>query len=75
MENLQTLLTVVVIALTILLIIVGVQVTLMLMAARKALKKINAMLDETMLGGGFLRPERIAGFIETLRNRREKPSN
>ena len=72
MENIQTLLTVVVIALTILLIVIGVQVVLLIMDARRALKRLNTMLDDTILGGGLLRPDKISGIVEMFK-RKMKP--
>lgn len=69
MENVQTLLTIVVIALTVLLIIIGVQVALMIMELRRALRRLNNILDDSVLGGGLLRPEKLTGIIELIRRR------
>jgi hypothetical protein len=75
MEGIQTLLIVVVIALTILLIVVGVQVVLIIMDMRRALKRLNSILDDAILGGGMINPNRLTGIIEMFRKRKKMESH
>lgn len=67
MDSIQTLLVVVVIVLTILLLVVGVQVFLILFDLRKGIKKINTILDDSILGGGLIRPEKLTSILEFFR--------
>ena len=64
MDSVQTLLIVVVIALTLLLGIVGIQVFLVIIDLRKAIKRLNSILEDAILGGGLIRPEKLTGVIE-----------
>lgn len=64
MDNVQTLLIVVVVTLTLLLGIVGIQVFLVIIDLRKAVKRLNSILEDSILGGGLLRPEKLTGVIE-----------
>lgn len=66
MENVQTLLVVVVISLTILLVVVGVQVMLIIIDLRKAIKRLNSILEDAILGGGLIRPEKLTSVMEIL---------
>lgn len=70
MNNVQTILIVVVVALTTLLIVVGVQVILIIMDIRKALKRLNTILDDSILGGGLIRPDKLTGLFEMLRKKK-----
>ncbi len=72
MENVQTLLIIVVIALTFLLIVVGVQVVLIIMDLRRALKRLNSILDDAILGGGLISPGRLTGIVEMFRRKKHK---
>jgi hypothetical protein len=67
MDSIQTLLIVVVISLTVLLIIVGVQVLLIIVDLRKAIKRLNSILEDAVLGGGLIRPEKLTGIVEILK--------
>ncbi len=67
MDGVQTLLIIVVITLTLLLLIVGVQVILIILDLRKAIKRLNSILEDSILGGGLIRPEKLTGVIEILR--------
>lgn len=67
MDGIQTLLIVVVVILTLLLAIVGIQVFLILFDLRKGIKKINTILDDSILGGGLIRPEKLTGILELFR--------
>jgi len=72
MQNIQTLLIIVVIALTVLLIVVGVQVVFIIMDMRRALKRLNSILDDAILGGGLISPGRLTGIVEMFRKKKHK---
>ncbi len=72
MESIQTLLIIVVIALTFLLIVVGLQVVLIIMDMRRALKRLNSLLDDAILGGGLISPGRLTSIVEMFRRRKHK---
>lgn len=67
MDGIQTLLIAVVITLTILLVVVGFQVMLIIIDLRRAVKRLNSILEDAILGGGLIRPEKLTGVIEILR--------
>ncbi|HET7099243.1 MAG TPA: hypothetical protein VFI61_03360 [Patescibacteria group bacterium] len=67
MDNIQTLLVIVVISLTFLLVVVGVQVMLIIIDLRKAIKRLNSILEDSILGGGLIRPEKLTSVMEILR--------
>ena len=67
MDGVQTLLVVVVISLTVLLLVVGAQVLLIIIDLRRAIKRLNSILEDAILGGGLIRPEKLTGVIEILR--------
>jgi hypothetical protein len=69
MDGIQTLLVIVVITLTALLIIIGYQVLRVILDLRRALKRINSLLDDSILGGGLLRPDRLTSVVEFFRNK------
>ena len=71
MDNIQTLLIVVVVSLTILLVIVGVQVMLIIIDLRSAIKRLNSILEDAILGGGLIRPEKLTGVMEILRKNKK----
>jgi hypothetical protein len=66
MDNVQTLLVIVVISLTILLVVVGVQVMLIIIDLRRAIKRLNSILEDSILGGGLIRPDKLTGVLEML---------
>lgn len=70
MSSVQTLLIVVVIALTLLLLIVGVQVVLIILDLRRALKRLNSILEDSILGGGLIRPDKLTGILEFFRKKK-----
>ncbi len=70
MDNIQTLLIVVVASLTFLLVIVGVQVMLIIIDLRKAIKRLNSILEDAVLGGGLIRPDKLTSVMEILRNKK-----
>lgn len=71
MEGIQTLLIVVVISLTILLVVVGVQVVLIIVDLRRAIKRLNNILEDAILGGGLIRPEKLTGVLELFRKKKK----
>lgn len=75
MEGVQTLLVIVVVALTVLLIVVGVQVVMIIMDLRRALKRLNSILDDAILGGGMISPGKLTGIIEMFRRKRKMASH
>lgn len=66
MDNVQILLVIVVISLTFLLVIVGVQVMLVIIDLRRAIKRLNSILEDAILGGGLIRPEKLTSVLEIL---------
>lgn len=64
MDGVQKLLSVVVVSLTILLVIVGIQVALVIIDLRKAIKRLNSILEDSILGGGLIRPDKLTGIFE-----------
>ena len=66
MDSVQTLLVVVVISLTVLLVVVGVQVMLIIIDLRRAIKRLNSILEDAILGGGLIRPEKLTSVLEIL---------
>jgi hypothetical protein len=69
MDNVQTILIVVVIALTVLLLVVGVQVMMIIMDLRRALKRLNSLLDDSILGGGLIQPGKLTGILELVKKK------
>lgn len=66
MDSVQRLLVVVVIALTVLLVIVGIQVVFIILDLRKSIKRLNSILEDAILGGGLIRPDKLTGIMEFL---------
>jgi len=71
MDSVQTLLTIVVASLTFLLVIVGIQVMLIIIDLRKAIKRLNSILEDAILGGGLIRPEKLSSVLELLRKNKK----
>lgn len=67
MDSVQTLLVVVVVSLTLLLVIVGIQVMFIIIDLRKAIKRLNSILEDAVLGGGLIRPEKLTGLMEMIK--------
>lgn len=67
MDQVQRLLVFVVISLTILLLVVGTQVVLVILDLRKAIKRLNSILEDAILGGGLIRPEKLTGILEMFK--------
>lgn len=64
MDSVQTLLIVVVVSLTFLLIVVGIQVMLIIVDLRRAVKRLNSLLEDSILGGGLIRPDKLTSVVE-----------
>lgn len=71
MDGVQKLLVFVVIALTSLLVVVGVQVVLIIVDLRRAIKRLNSILEDAILGGGLIRPEKLTGVLEMFRKNKK----
>jgi len=73
MDGIQKLLAFVVVSLTILLIVVGAQVFLVILDLRKAIKRLNSILEDAILGGGLIRPEKLTSILSMFKkgNRKE----
>lgn len=69
MNGIETLLVIVVITLTTLLIIIGYQVLRMVIDLRRAVKRLNSLLDDSILGGGLLKPDKLTSVLEFFRNK------
>jgi len=74
MDSIQKLLVAVVISLTILLVLVGAQVVMVIIDLRKAIKRLNSILEDAILGGGLIRPEKLTGVLEMLRKGKKMQS-
>lgn len=70
MENIQTLLTIVVIALTVLLIVIGVQIFLVIRDLRRIMKRVNVLLEDSVMGGGLIRPDKLTGILELFKRKK-----
>mgnify|MGYP001598309717 CR=1 FL=1 len=71
MDGIQKLLIIVVITLTTLLLIIGVQVVMIILDLRKAIKRLNSILEDAILGGGLIRPEKLTSVLEILRKNKK----
>lgn len=71
MDGIQKLLAIVIVSLTVLLLIVGVQVILIIVDLRKAIKRLNSILEDSILGGGLIRPEKLTGVLEMFRRKKK----
>ena len=71
MSGIQTLLIVVVISLTILLVVVGIQVILAVIDIRRAIRRLNSLLEDAILGGGLIKPAKLTGILEMFRKKKK----
>ncbi len=71
MTGIQALLIVVVVALALLLFVVGFQVLLVIVDLRRAIKRLNNILEDSILGGGLIRPDKSTGVMEFFRKKRD----
>lgn len=72
MNSIQILLTIVVISLTLLLIFVGFQVLLVIMDMRRAIKRLNNILEDALLGGGMLKADKITSIVDFFRKKKDE---
>lgn len=70
-DGIQKLLVVVIVTLTLLLLVAGVQVILIISDIKKAVKKINTILEDSIIGGGLIRPDRLTGILEMFRKKKK----
>jgi hypothetical protein len=49
------------------LIVVGAQVFLVIVDLRKSIKRLNSILEDAILGGGLIRPDKITSVLELLK--------
>jgi hypothetical protein len=75
MDPVQRLLIIVVITLTVLLVVVGIQVLFIIFDLRKAIKRLNSILEDAILGGGLIRPEKLTGLMEMIRKNKSITSH
>ncbi len=71
MTGIQLLLTIVIICLTVLLLVVGIQVILFIFDLRRAVRRFNSLLEDAILGGGLIRPEKLTGILEIFRKKKK----
>jgi hypothetical protein len=71
MDGIQKLLVVVIVVLTTLLFVVGVQVILIILDLRRALRRLNSILEDAVLGGGLIRPDKITGILELFKKNKK----
>ena len=71
MEGIQTLLIIVIVTLTILLVIVGAQVILIFTDIRRVIKRLNSILEDSIWGGGLIRPEKLTGILELFKRKKK----
>lgn len=71
MDSVQKILIIVVVALTILLVLVGIQVIMVIVDLRRSIKRLNSILEDALLGGGLIRPEKITGILEIFKRRKK----
>ncbi len=67
MDSVQRLLIMVVVSLTVLLVIVGIQVIFIILDLRKSVKRLNSILEDSILGGGLIRPDKLTGIAEMFK--------
>ena len=72
MDGIQILLIIVVVTLTLLLSVVGFQVLLIMLDLRRGIKRLNTILDDAILGGGLILPEKLTGIFEMFRKGRNR---
>ncbi len=75
MDATQKVLAFVAISLTVLFLIVGFQVFLIILDLRKAIKRLNAILEDAILGGGLIRPDKLTGVLEMLKKSKKIESH
>lgn len=71
MDSVQIILIIVVVSLTVLLVVVGIQVILIIKDLRRSVKRLNSILEDSVLGGGLIRPDKLTGVIEMFRENKK----
>ena len=71
----QTILVLVIVTLSALLVFVGVQVILVILDLRKAVKRLNAILEDAILGGGLIKPHKLTGIVEMFQKGKMEDRN
>jgi len=71
METVRIMLIVVIVVLTLVLFIAGIQVILVVSELRKSIKRLNAILEDSVLGGGLIRPEKLTGILEMFKKKKK----
>ncbi|MCS7092341.1 MAG: hypothetical protein NZM26_03255 [Patescibacteria group bacterium] len=71
MDSVQLFLVVVIVTLTALIVIVGLQVFLMILEVRSILKKIDIMLSDLLVGGGLINSEKLMNVFSLLKNKKD----
>ncbi len=71
MDGVQKLLVIVITVLTMLLFVVGFQVILIIVDLRRALKRLNSILEDAVLGGGLIRPDKLTGILELFKKNKK----
>lgn len=71
MDTTRTILIVVISSLTLLLIVVGIQVFLVILDLRKSVKRLNSILEDSLIGGGLIKPEKITGILRMFRRNKK----
>lgn len=67
----QTILVIVISLLTLLLVVVGIQVLLVIVDLRKSIKRLNSILEDSLIGGGLIKPEKLTGVLKMfMKNKR-----
>ncbi len=72
MQPVQKILIIIIVSLTTLLLVVGFQVLMILKDAQKTIKRLNTLLDDSILGGGLLRPEKLTAIFQLFRKDKTK---
>jgi uncharacterized protein YfkK (UPF0435 family) len=74
MEGIQTILIIVVVSLTLLLVVVGIQVVLMILDVRKTLNRLNTILEDSVMGGGLITPEKLTSIFTFFKKKKNLKS-
>lgn len=64
--NLETLLVIIVVSLTLLLLVVGIQVLMIILDLRRAVSRLNSLLADSIIGGGLIDPDKLTGIVEMV---------
>jgi hypothetical protein len=56
-------------------LIVGIQVFLVISDLRQAIKRLNSILEDAILGGGLIKPEKLTGVVEMIKKSKKMESH